>query len=85
MILQMAVKSVNNIAGPDGLVPTLLVFGVYLRMTLIDTPSLAIAKRAEAICTAMAEVRRLYASRQVKEALAIKNRPDTTCTLDLLL
>jgi hypothetical protein len=81
----MAIKSVNNTAGLDGLVPTLLVFSVYLRMTLIDTPSLAIAKRAKAICIAIAEVRRLYASRQVKEALAIKNRPDTTYTLDLLL
>jgi hypothetical protein len=85
MILQMAVKSVNNTAGLDGLVPTLLVFGVYPRMTLMDAPSLAMAKRAEAICIAIAEVRRLYASRQVKEALAIKNRLDTTCTLDLLL
>jgi hypothetical protein len=27
--LQMAVKAVNDTAGPDGLVPTLLVFGAY--------------------------------------------------------
>jgi hypothetical protein len=66
-------------------VPTLLVFSAYLWITLTDALSPAMAKRAEAICTAMAEVRRLYASRQVKEALAIKNRPDTTRTLDLLL
>jgi len=30
LILQMAVKAVNNSAGPDGLVSMLLVFGVYL-------------------------------------------------------
>jgi len=29
LILQMAVKAVNNSAGPDGLIPTLLVFGAY--------------------------------------------------------
>ena len=29
LILQMAVKAVNDSAGPDGLVPTLLVFGAY--------------------------------------------------------
>jgi hypothetical protein len=29
MILQMAIKAVNNTAGPDGIVPTLLVFGAY--------------------------------------------------------
>ena len=28
-IIQMAFKAVNNTAGPDSLVPTLLVFGVY--------------------------------------------------------
>ena len=27
--LQMAVKAVNDTAGPDSLVPTLLVFGAY--------------------------------------------------------
>jgi len=29
LILQMAVKAVNNSAGPDGLVPILLVFNAY--------------------------------------------------------
>ena len=33
IILQMAVKAVNDSAGPDGIVPTLLIFGVYPRMT----------------------------------------------------
>jgi di/tripeptidase len=33
VILQMAVKAVNDSAGPDGIVPTLLVFGAYPRMT----------------------------------------------------
>src|SRR5216117_3032892 len=31
--LQIAVKAVNNTAGPDSLVPTLLVFGVYPQMS----------------------------------------------------
>jgi len=29
LILQMAVKAINNSTGPDGLIPTLLVFGAY--------------------------------------------------------
>jgi len=29
LILQIAVKAVDNSAGPDGLVPILLVFGAY--------------------------------------------------------
>jgi hypothetical protein len=31
--LQMAVKTINNSAGPNGIMLTLLVFGVYFRMT----------------------------------------------------
>ena len=30
VILQMAVKAVNDSAGPDGIVPILLIFRVYL-------------------------------------------------------
>ena len=29
MILQMAIKAVNNLAGPNKIVPTLLVFSAY--------------------------------------------------------
>jgi hypothetical protein len=49
MILQMAVKAINDSARPDGIVLTLLVFGSYPRMTKMDPPSPTIARRAEAI------------------------------------
>jgi hypothetical protein len=49
MILQIAVKAINNLAKPNRIVLTLLVFGLYLRITEIDLSSLIIAKRAEAI------------------------------------
>ena len=39
MALQMAFKAINDSAGPDGLIPTLLVFGAYPRMTEFDAPS----------------------------------------------
>ena len=42
MVLQMAVKKVNDTAGPNGLVPTLLIFGAYAHMTEFDTPTLTI-------------------------------------------
>jgi len=32
----MAVKAVNDTAGPDGLVFTLLVYGAYLRISKLD-------------------------------------------------
>jgi hypothetical protein len=85
MILQMAVKAVNDSAGPDGIVPTLLVFGAYPRMTEMDPPSPSVVKRAEAIRAATKEVRRLHAERQVNDALAMRNGPNITTTLDLPL
>ena len=33
----MAFKAINNTASPNGLVPILLVFGVYPRMVKLDT------------------------------------------------
>jgi hypothetical protein len=85
IILQMAVKAVNDSAGLDGIVLILLVFGLYLRITEIDSPSPTIVKRAKAICAATKEVRRLYAKRQVNNALAIHNGPNTIVTVDLPL
>ena len=52
----MAVKAINNLAGLDGIIFTLLVFRVYPRITKMDALLLSIIKRAEAICTATKEV-----------------------------
>ena len=59
----MAVKAINDLAGPNRIIPTLLVFSVYLRLTKIDPLSLSITKRIEAIRAAIKEVRRLYVER----------------------
>ena len=39
IVLQMAVKAVNDSAGSDGIIPILLVFGAYPRMVEDSTPS----------------------------------------------
>ena len=57
----MAVKAVNDTAGPDGLVPTLLVYGAYLRMSNLDPPAPSIMEWAAAIRKAMAEIVKLWA------------------------
>ena len=81
----MAVKAINDLVGPNRIIPTLLVFSVYLRLTKIDPLSLSVTKRIEAIRTVTKEVRRLYTERQVKDALAMRNGPNTKITLDLPL
>jgi hypothetical protein len=84
-MLQIAVKAINDLAGPNSIVLTLLVFSVYPRLTKIDPSSSLVTKRTEAICTATKEVRRLYIKKQVKDALAIHNSLDTKNTLNLPL
>ncbi len=56
MVLQMAIKAVNDLAGPDGIVLTLLIFGAYPRMTEMDPPSPSVIRRAEAIRNATKEI-----------------------------
>ena len=85
MGLQMAFKAINDTAGPDGLVPTLLVFGAYPRMTESSAPSPTVAQRASAIKKAMAEIQRLRAERQVADALAMRNGPSAEAVYDLPL
>ena len=83
MALQMAFKAINNTTGPNRLVPTLLVFGAYLRMTELDAPSPTITQCANVVRKAMAEIRKLRAERQVADALNMHNRPRTDAVHNL--
>ena len=55
----MAVKAVNNTAGPDGLVPTLLVYRAYLRISNLDPPAPSIIERAATIQKAITKIVKL--------------------------
>jgi len=55
----MAVKAVNNTAGPDGLVFTFLVYRAYPRINNLNLPAPSIMERAAAIWKAMAEIVKL--------------------------
>src|SRR5947208_13849779 len=55
--LQMAIKVINNMAGLNGIIPTLLVFSTYPQVAEDSTPiptlrqhALAIQKTTKAIC-----------------------------------
>ena len=79
----MAVKAVNDTAGPDGLVPTLLVYGAYPRMSNLDPPAPSVIDRAAIIRKAMAEIVKLRAKQTVNSALYYCNGLDTTLIHDL--
>lgn len=83
IILQMAVKAVNDTVGPDGIVPTVLVFRAYPRMTYDSPPSQLTARCAQAMRKAMADLKRAVAKRQINDALKTKNGPSVTATLNL--
>jgi hypothetical protein len=47
--LQIVIKIINDLVGPDSIIPTLLVFGAYPRMTNNSALSLTITKRTKVI------------------------------------
>ena len=77
LILQIAVKAVNNTAGYDRLMPTLLVFGAYPRMLELSPLAPLISQWAIAIKKVMEEVSKLWAIEQVLAVLWSQNRPYT--------
>ena len=84
-ILQMAVKAVNDTAGPNGLTPTLLAFGAYPRMVKTDISVTSITMRRKAIDRAMQAVSEIHAKRNVEDALRHRSGPDVEDIQDALV
>jgi len=57
----MVIKALNDIAGLNGIVPTLLIFRAYLRINKDLPPSPEITKRAEAVRIVIRELRKIKA------------------------
>lgn len=77
--LQMSVKAVNDSIGPDGLIPTLLVYGAIPRLGLpTDKPSPDMHSRALALRKATESMSRYFAKRQVDSAVKTRNGPDVS-------
>ncbi|CAD6501641.1 BgTH12-01891 [Blumeria graminis f. sp. triticale] len=78
LALKMTFKAINDSVGPNGLVPILLVFGAYPRMVKEDATSPSVTQRTEALRKAMKELEQIRATRQVNDALNMRNGPSTT-------
>jgi len=81
----MAVKAINNTASPNGLVPTLLVYGAYLRISKLDLPAPSVTDQAAVIRKAMAKIVKLRAKQTVNNAIHYRNGPNTTLVYNLPL
>ena len=56
----MAVKTINDMAGLDGLILTLLIFSAYPRISREDRLTISNVERAAIIKKVIAKVRRCY-------------------------
>jgi len=81
----MAVKAVNNTASPNRLVPTLLVYGAYLRISKLDPPTPSVTDRAAIIRKVIAKIVKLQAKQTINNALYHHNGPNTTLVYNLPL
>jgi hypothetical protein len=57
----MAVKAINNTTSPNRLVPTLLIYRAYLRISNLGPPALSIIEQAAIIQKVIAEIVKLWA------------------------
>ena len=81
----MAVKAINNTAGPNRLVPTLLVYGAYLRISKLDPPTPSVIERAAIIRKVIAKIVKLRAKQTINNALYHRNGPNITLVYNLPL
>ena len=79
--LRLAVKALNDTMGPEGLVPSLLVFGVLPRFPAVNTNLPDQVERMEALKEARAEAATITARLRVRKALLAK----TPRNVDLVL
>ena len=69
LALQIAVKIINNTAGPDGLVPTLFVFSAYPQINKLNPLAPFITQQMAVIKKAMEEIAKIRAKKQINDAL----------------
>ena len=81
----MAVKAINNTAGLDRLVPTLLVYRAYLRISNLNPPTPSITKQTAIIRKVITKIVKLRAKQTVNNALYYYNGPNTTLVYNLPL
>ena len=83
--LQMSFKTLNDSVNSNDLVSTLLIFDAYLRMIELNASSSTIIQRFIAMKRVMNEVRKMNASKQIRNALNTRNDSFTTMIHDLSL
>ena len=66
----MAVKAVNDTASPNRLVPTLLVYRAYLRISNLGPPTPSVIDRVAVIWKVIAKIVKLRVKQTINNALS---------------
>jgi hypothetical protein len=81
----MAIKAVNNTTSPNRLVPTLLVYRAYLRISNLGSPTPSITEQVAIIRKAITKIAKLRAKQTINNALYYCSGPNTTLVYNLPL
>lgn len=82
-VLQISLKAINDLTGPNKLVPTLLGFGAYSKIIEQDALSFLIMFCVMAINKAIVEVWKCIISQEINDVLKIRNGPSTIFVYNL--
>ncbi|KZL72015.1 hypothetical protein CT0861_11847 [Colletotrichum tofieldiae] len=82
-ILQIAVKALNNTAGPHGIIPTLLIFRTYPQINKDSHPSPNIVQQAKAVQKAIKMLQGIQAEVKINRAINTRNSPNLQKVLSL--
>jgi hypothetical protein len=83
MSLQIAVKTINDLVGPDSIIFILFVFRAYPRISNNSLLSPTTTKKTEAIRKASNEIRKYYAKQHIEDVFRIRNSPNIIAILKL--
>ena len=67
--LQIAIKAINNIIKLNKLIPMLLIFKAYFKITKLNPPNPIIKQRAITIKIAIKELRKIQTSKKINNTL----------------
>jgi hypothetical protein len=76
-------KTINDLVGPDGIIPILLAFRAYPRITNNSALSFITIKKTKTIRKTSNKIRRYYIKQYIKNIFRIRNSLDITVILKL--
>jgi hypothetical protein len=78
ILLQITIKIINNTTSPNRLTPTLLIWGIYLKISQDSVLVLLVEKRNATYWYIKIKLERIKTKRQINNIFGIRNSPNKT-------